>query len=242
MYKKIQEKKSEFVSLLPDDQDFFDWLDQSNLWCCLFSMLKLTGKQVSKNTVVSMISGEILEDVPLSLYAFSKSLRDVYADMKSYISMQSTLDKRMLNRWMGMFPESDGAEALYRLKNPVVREWNLIPVHFRSIDEEFDALFKRVQRVKSEMDPVSAVSYMHLAIDKLYPYGENTVVMAFLAVMYRLMQLGIPMPELLTDPDAYNRAVAAFVNNADISSFNDVLMKSICTRLDSICSMLRQYE
>ena len=243
MYKKILEKKAEFASVLPDDQEFFDWLDQSNLWCWLYSVFKLTGQPVSKNTVVSMISGEIMEDVPLSLYAFAKDLRDVYADMKSYISMQADLDKKMLNRWMGMFPLTDSdapAGKPYRLKNPIVREWELIPPHFRSIDEELDAPIKKAARGSDFQDPLSAVSWLHLEIDRIYPYGENTVTASFLAVLYRLLQLRIPMPEIMMEPDEYNRAVAKYVNSSDISAFNDALMNSIYARLDSICSLIKQ--
>ena len=243
MYKRILEKKAEFRSLLPDDQEFFDWLDQSSLWCWLYSVFKIIKQPVPKNTIVPMLSGEIREDVPLSLYAFAKVLRDVYADMKSFISMQATLDKKMLNRWMGMFAEENeggSASKPYRLKNPVVREWDLIPVHFRTIDEELDSPFKKALRIKDAQDPVAAISYLHLEIDRIYPYGENTVIASFLVVLYCLMQLGIPMPEFLMEPDDYNRAVAKYVNSSDISDFNDALMKSIYSRLDSICNMIKQ--
>ena len=243
MYKKILEKKAEFASLLPDDQEFFDWLDQSNLWCWLYSVFKIMGQPVPKNTVVSMISGEIREDVPLSLYAFAKDLRDVYADMKSYISMQADLDKKMLNRWMEMFPrtDSDAPEGRpYRLKNPVVREWELIPVHFRSIDEELDALFKKASRGSDHQDPLSAVSWLHLETDRIYPYGENTVIASFLAVLYSLLKLRIPMPEMMMEQDEYNRAVAKYVNSSDISDLNDALMKSIYARLGNICGLIKQ--
>ena len=245
MYKQILEKKAEFVSLLPDDQEFFDWLDQSNLWCWIYSVFKITGQPISKSTIVPMLSGEIRDDIPLSLYAFAKDLRDIYADMKSFISMQADLDKKMLNRWAEMIFETDReapAGKPYRLKNPVVREWDLIPLHFRSIDEELDVPIKKAARIKDFQDPLSAVSWLHLEIDRMYPYGENTVTAAFLAVLYRLMQLGIPMPQLQMEPDEYNRAVAKYVNRSDISGFNNTLMRSIYSRLDNICSMIRQAQ
>ena len=243
MYKKILEKKAEFVSLLPDDQEFFDWLDQSNLWCWIYSVFKITGQPVPKNTIVSMLSGEIREDVPLSLYAYAKDLRDVYADMKSFISMQADLDKKMLNRWAEMMFGRDSeapAGKPYRLKNPVVREWDLIPLYFRSIDEELDAPFKKTSRLNDFTDPLAAVSWLHLEIDRMYPYGENTSSAAFLAVLYRLMQLGIPMPELEAEPDEYNKAVARYVSSSDISGIYDMLTEGIYERLDNICGMIRQ--
>ena len=152
MYEMIKQKQSELAACMPQSPEFVSWLQQSDLWCWLYSFLRIQGEKVSKNSIVAAFSGELKDDIPLSLYAFVKNYKDVYQDMKTSLAMGDTLSLKMLNRWAGMLLDKDDAvpeETLYRTRNPIVYEWGLIPVHFREIREELTGVLKAAAAAKT---------------------------------------------------------------------------------------------
>ena len=241
MYENIIQKRDQLLRAIPSGPEFASWLEESDLWCWLYSCFRITGRPVSKKTVVSMLSGEIIEDVPLNLFAFASDLRSIHADMKSYLLMQAVPDRRMLNRWAAKLlgkDDRDPSKELYRQNNPVVYDWDLVPAHFRSIHEELDALMKKYSRLSD--DPVLSVCRLHLEINKLYPYGEDTATVAFAAVLYQLMRLRLPVPELSIDTEEYNRLVAEYIKKGDISGFAEMFAKSLNERIDAVRSIALQ--
>ena len=245
MYSMILQKKAELKAMMPDDPEFTSWLEQSDLWCWLYSLLRIMGKRVSKGSVVAILAGELRDDVPLSLYAFVKSCKDVYYDMKSSLQMQSALDVKLLNRWAGMLLDKDSVfpeATLYRSNNPIVYEWELIPAHFREIKERFAEIFKNAAQVKDPKLSIEKAAYICLETNRLYPYGEDTVIASSAALLYQILEMGLPMPELPVGDVEYNKMIAKYVEDKDPSAFINMLERSIYNRLDAVISIARQAE
>jgi len=243
MYSMILQKKAELAANLPKNAEFRVWTEQSDMWCWLYSLFRIMGRRVSKSSVVAMLAGELRDDVPLSLYAFVKNYKDVYYDMKSSLSMHDTLDLKMLNRWAGMLLDKDCSapeRSLYRTNNPIVYEWELIPSHFREIREQLTGVLRTAAQIKDPEDPVDKAAYVHLEINRLYPYGEDTIIVSSAALLYQIMELGLPVPELSVGDIEYNKMIVKYVEDQDRSAFTDMLSRSIYNRLDAVLSIARQ--
>ena len=243
MYEMILKKKQELLESMPKNPQFSAWLEQSDLWCWLYSVFRISGQRGSNASVVAMLAGELRDDVPLSSYAFVKNYKDVYYDMKRCIQMQATLDVRMLDRWAGMLLGKDFAapeRTLYRTNNPIVYEWELIPAHFRQIREELSGILRTAAQVKDPKDPLDKAAFVHLEVDRLYPYGEDTAAVSMAALLYQILQLGLPVPELSVGDIEYNKMIAKYVEDKDRSAFTDMLERSIYNRLDAVLSLARQ--
>lgn len=243
MYEMIQQKSKELAACMPSNPQFWTWIEQSDLWCWLYSMFRVSGRKMSKNSIVAMVAGELRDDAPLSAYALVNNCKIIYSDMKSYISMQADLDVRMLNRWAGMLldkPSADPAETLYRQNNPIIYEWELIPAHFREINAKLTELLRTAAQIKDPKDPMDKISYVHLEIDRLYPYGEDTAMVAGLALMYLILQLGLPVPELSVGDIEYNKMIAKYAEDLDREPFRDMLSRSVYNRLDVVTGLARQ--
>ena len=243
MYEMIRQKKAQLAEVMPSNPEFKGWLEQSDLWCWLYSMFRISDQRLSKSSVVALLAGELRDDVPLSAYAFVKSYKDVYYDMKSYLAMGADLDIKMLDRWAGMIlgkSSSYPAETLYRQNNPIIYEWELIPAHFREIKERLSEILRTAAGIKDPADPLDKASYVHLEIDRLYPYGEDTVFISCAALMYLIMQLGLPVPELPIGDIEYNRMIAKYAEDLDRSDFLGMLSRSVFNRLDAVVNLARQ--
>ena len=243
MYDMIRQKKAQLDACMPPDPEFRTWLEQSDLWCWLYSMLRISGQRMAKTSVVALVAGELRDDIPLNAYAMAKGFKDVYSDMKNCISMGLDLDTKILDHWAGMLldkPSEDSTNGLYRQNNPIIYEWELIPVHFRQIKEELTALLRKAAQIKEPKDPIDKASYVHLELDRLYPYGEQTYLVSGAALMYQIMQLGLPLPELAVGDIEYNKMVAKYCDDLEREDFCDMLSRSVFNRLDAVLGLAKQ--
>ena len=243
MYDMILQKKKELQGCMPDNPEFHTWLEESDIWCWAYSLLRVQGQRISKDIVVATQAAELRDDIPLSLYAFVGSCKSVYFDMKTSIAMGDRLDLKMLNRWAGMLLDKSSAEpekTLYRTNNPVIYEWELIPVHFRELRDELSAVLRTAAQAKDMEDPLDAAAYAHLEIDRLYPYGEDTVAVSFAALVYMLLKLGLPVPELSVGDIEYNKMIAKYAEDRSRSDFKGMLERSVFNRVDAVLGLAKQ--
>ena len=99
MKELLNEKLKVYRELGPVLPEARKWLEDSNLWMLLYTVLCQRGVRVEKKTLVDILSGRIMEDVNIDLYGFCFRLRDVYKDMISSVEMQATLNTKMLDGW-----------------------------------------------------------------------------------------------------------------------------------------------
>ena len=245
MTEAISEKLAQIKARRPADPEFKKWLEQSDLWCWMYSLYRITGRRISRSTVATVLEGEFRDDIALVDYAFAGYCRDMYADMRGYLSMDADLDARMLSRWAGMISSPQGPHqegTFYRLNNPIVYEWELIPPHFREIGSMADGLLRSLQPIEKQSAPIDAAGRLHLELDRLYLFGEDTIMLSMAALFYLFRKLGLPFPELSATDTEYNKMTARYLETRDSSDFTGMLERSIYNRLDSILDLLKQAE
>jgi len=240
MYKSIEEKISVFNQKKPFRKDFSLWIEESSLWGWIFTCLKLRGTPIEKGAVVSLLRGEIMEQIPLEIYDFVYRYRDVYRDIKNSLEMKSTLTEKLLNRYYDMLFEE--SQTRYRQNNPVIYEWHYNPPHFRDIEDQLDLFFRNFAVEGKNMDPLSAAAVMHLRILEIYPYGIQSVTMASVALLYMLMEKDLPVPHLFASEQEYNTQVSVYLHSGDISLFKEMLGRSLLNRLNVLLQVSEALE
>ena len=123
----LNEKLKAYRALGPVLPEARKWLEESNLWMLLYTVLCQRGVRIEKKTLVDILAGRIMEDVHIDLYGFCFRLRDVYKDMISAVEMQATLNTKMLDGWYEDLLEPDG--PVHRKDNAVVYDVGFIPCH-----------------------------------------------------------------------------------------------------------------
>ncbi|MCQ2552411.1 MAG: hypothetical protein MJ148_03570 [Clostridia bacterium] len=233
MLKQIEAKLNEVKTNLPDNAQFKEWLLNSNLWSWIYSCFLAQGQNVSKPCIVDMTEGKLRDEAPLSCYTFVLAVKDIYMDMQNDISMLSDPSLKLFKRWAKLFGCED-----YRQSNPVIFEYGFVPCHFRMIDEELDEAFRKY--ASSREDGIKASADLFLDIIKAFPYDEETVDMAFVVLMYCLLEHGYPLPELgLTERD-FNAMISECMKEKDYSNFYSLLGRNIYNRLDAILLIEKQ--
>ena len=235
MNELLNEKLREYKALGPVLPEARKWLEDSNLWMLLYTVLCQRGVRIDKQTLVDILSGRIMEDVNIDLYGFCFRLRDVYRDMISAVEMQATLNTKMLDGWYVDLMEPDG--PVHRKDNAVVYDIGFIPCHFSEISERMTHLFKAMDSVT---DGALKAAELQMGIINIYAYGQDSVTMALLAAAYALLQAGIPLPAYPVSEDEYRRLMSSCINESNEEPFCSMHYRSLINRLETVIQVYRE--
>ena len=231
----LNEKLKIYRSLDPVLPEARKWLEDSNLWMLLYTVLCQRGVRIEKKTLVEILSGQILENVHIDLYGFCFRLRDVYKDMISAVEMQATLNTRMLDGWYQDLLEPDG--PVHRRDNAVVYDIGFIPCHFSEITERMDRLFKSMAGIE---DGALKAAELQMGIINIYAYGQESITMALLAAAYALLEAGIPLASYPVSEDEYRRLISACINEGDEEPFCSMHYRSLINRLETVIQVYQE--
>ena len=231
----LNEKLKIYRSLDPVLPEARKWLEDSNLWMLLYTVLCQRGVRIEKKTLVEILSGQILENVHIDLYGFCFRLRDVYRDMISAVEMQATLNTKMLDGWYQDLLEPDG--PVHRRDNAVVYDIGFIPCHFSEITERMDRLFKSMAGID---DGALKAAELQMGIINIYAYGQESITMALLAAAYALLEAGIPLASYPVSEDEYRRLMSACINEGDEEPFCSMHYRSLVNRLETVIQVYQE--
>lgn len=231
----LKAKLNEFRAFTDTRPEAKLWLEDSNLWMGLYTVLCLRSVRVDRKDLVQILKGQILEDINIELYGFCHRFRAVYREMISSIEMQADLDIKILDGWYSqIFQPGDG--VLHRQDNGVVYDIGFIPCHFKDINNQMADLFRRARGAR---DAAHKSALTHLGLVEIYPYGKDSVSMALVAGMYTLMQGGIPVPSYPLSEDEYIKLISESINGHNSDPFMDMHYRSLVNRLETV---IRVYE
>ena len=222
-------KESPFKS-----REFNSWLKESSLWMSVYSCLRVKGVEMDKRQLVDVLSGGIVEDLPIDVYNFVINYKELYKDMQACVSMQMSLDEKLIKRFSDiLFGEDE-----YRKSNPIIYKWGYIAPHFNEMGSMLTEALRHNLHVE---DAVDRAVDAHNAIAAIYPFGENSPVIALAALYYVLMNEGIPLPAITADFEEYNRIMRSDFEE-HTNEFELMIERSLINRLDSVISLGREAD
>lgn len=243
MYQKIAERLTELQNGMPENPQFAEWIEQSNMWSWVYSMFRISAVSISRSCVVDMLAGNVRENVSLRAHAFAQDCRRIYGEMRNFCDKKKPVDIGMIEHWAAVFANSGKdirSEDLYRTNNPIIYEWGIIPEHFSSLQVDLEIMLKWYSLDTDPANPIRDAVRLHLELNKMYPFGANTFFVSMALLMYSLMLLGIPLPELEADDVIYNHLMTDYISDGNEGPFLEMLEKSILNRLDSIIDLEKQ--
>ncbi len=238
MEELILSKLDEYKRLKGSDPQLSAWIRDSNLWYWLYSALRLYGKPLDKHQILSILAGELQENVALDTYSFIHGYSAVYKDMVNCLEMQANPDLKILSRWYCTIFSTD--EAQFRRTNPVVYQWDFVPPHFLDVRKLTDSLLKNSYKSRDEGYFLENACMVHLDFLKIYPFGEESIIMAGLLMMYVMMSYGCPLPSLTAGERDYTMLVYKYIHDGDPEPFISMVERSTLNRLEAVISLCRQ--
>jgi hypothetical protein len=73
---------------------------------------------------------------------------------------------------------------------------------------------------------------MHLGMLEIYPYGEDTLALAGVALLFEIQSAGLPAGSLFVSEQEYHSQIASYLRTGHTEPFREMLMRSLINRLD----------
>ena len=236
MYDSLDAKIAEYRSLGIEDPRLKNWIRESSLWYWLYGTLRIRGAGIGKEQILSILDGQLSEDLPLDLYSFVLGYASMYADMQLSGQMEPDPDIRLLARWGTML----GHELSMRDTNPVLYHWGFVPCHFREVTNELRRVMREYSAGAGKRHFIDRAAALHLGVIKVYPFKEETLDMAGALLLYSFICAGLPAPDLGVSREEYDKLVKRYTADGDASAFCGMLADSLSKRLDQVISVCRR--
>ena len=214
--------------------EFRAWIKDSNLWMSVYSCLRVRGIEMDKKELVDIIAGGISLDIPIDIYNFVHNYHDLFRDMSASIDMQQSIDSALLLRFFNILTGGN----TFRSNNPIIYKWGYIAPHFNEIPERLTEYSRRLSRLDN---PFDKAVYAHNGLAVIYPFGDDSAVMALVAMYYVLMSSGIALPSITADGEEYDRIMKEDLESGS-NQFEQMMERSLINRLDSVISLGREAE
>lgn len=242
MYREIKKKVLILNNRKPYSEEITSYIGEMNQMDWITSCLRLSGMPVTQESVQKIIKGELLIDISLKNHQLIHRYVDVLKQIQNMREMGTELtEKGLLQLYEILFepePETDGEGryTLYRRNNPVLVEWAYNPPHFNDVKEQMDILFQwlAVEQgiANPDMNPIHRAAALHNKMVEIYPFGENSVVMARVSMLYELMTAGFPPPRLTMSEQEYNGVIVLYLKKEDNMPLYDAVLKGVYNQLE----------
>lgn len=247
MYREIKKKILILKNRKPFNPETADYIAEMNRLDWISSCLKLSGTPVSREGVQKIMKGELLVDVSLKTHLLIHRYVDMIRHIESMLEMGTELsEKELIELYRMLFnpepeTEPDGTVTFYRRSNPVLVEWEYNPPYFDDVREQMGLIFHWAAQervgINPDMNPMLRAAVLHNKIAEIYPFGEESAVMARAAMLYELMSAGLPPVRLDMSEQEYNCAVVLYLRKEDSTPLYEVLEKSVYNQLELMAQL-----
>lgn len=200
------------------------------IWCCLH----LDGSAVTKEQIDQIIEGELVRDISLGEYGLIDRYWSLFREIDTQLDLKNELSEKVLLRFYDLlFPDNGG----YRRGNPILRQWNYNPPHFKDVPEGMRDIFHWYACAEYPGNPLMKAAALHQKLMVLYPFGEDTGTMALLALLYHLMFHGLYPFVLNLSESEYNDTICFYLKNQEVEPLYRAVARGVYNRLEVLLQM-----
>jgi len=239
MFREIKEKMKLLEARKPFDRETFEAIETLNAVDWAYSCLSLNGSQVTKETVLKIVSGHFVVEATVEDHAMIERHEDTLKEAARLLEMDNDLTERVLNRLCSKFHSEE--MLTYRRGNPVILTFGFNPVYSKDIQSEMEELFRWLYgddaSPEINSNEILKAAMLHNRFIEIYPYEEYSEEVAIIVMYYFLMQRGYPPFTIRFSRQEYYNAVSAYLKKNDIAPFYNCIERSIFNKLDVLLQM-----
>lgn len=194
-------------------------------------MLSVSGSQLSRNDILSMINGEPALNATIE----ESRLTDVCADMRSEFellcNMHTEPDSAMICRLHALLAaENDDHD--YRRGTPQIREMALTPPH----SSEISGLMRHMEidLAASRADSIDRAVLLHDMVMSIWPFNEYNDATAYAVMSYSLLSAGYPLPSIELTQYEHRRLTAEYIHKGTSAGLTSMLLINLINEYENL--------
>lgn len=237
MIQKIADKYVKLSKLRPFTPEVNHYLARECridwIWCDL----RLEGSAVSREQIEQILAGELVREIHLGEYARIDSYWKLFPFLNGLLDMETELSEPIFRR---LYDHLASDNQGYRRSNPILRQWNYNPPHFKDVEEQMGLLFHWYANASYPGNPLMKAVVLHDKILEIYPFGDDSCTMARLALLYHLLYNGLYPFVLNMGEQEYHDSMREYLKKEDCTMLYHAVERGVFNRLEILLQMMAE--
>ncbi|MBP3385185.1 MAG: Fic family protein [Firmicutes bacterium] len=237
MYQELQKLKVKLQTGRPYSRQMTEQireLDLQDFICC--GML-LEGDDLTRGDIIGMIDGEMPKQVSLKQCMAVRNYQALMDEFHNCLDLSCSLDLKLLLRFYSILTGKDDG---FRRSNYTAVDFKYVPPHSTEIENRLNQLFKNVYR--SNLNEIRNAACVHCGILAVYPFEEDSGVMARIAMNYYLMEKGYSPVSLRYNYSEYLSTMTECLRDDNDALFFWGLERAVFNKLTQVIQMIESEE
>ncbi len=237
MFREIKKKKVVLKSREPFSAEARLALQKSDLEDLILTNMRLEGSDLTREDIASILDGNVKKDITINDHILIRRISHLKMEMESMLEMRTSLSLKTVRRFYALIAGLDEADVSYRTSNYYVEELGCRQPDFQDIGEQMEILEDELLRSGEGGNELYDATLLHCRLIEIFPFAEYNGILARTILYYRLMGLGYPIFALNFSKAEYDRAVAGYLKDDDISVLYGGLERSLYNKMEQILKL-----
>lgn len=233
MYDEIQRKLARLSARKPYGESVEAYLAETDLTDWIFSCLRLSGSDLTRESVQKILRGEIVSDVALNqhqqLYSCTGAMKRLQ-DMKE-MRYDLLCDSGIRKLYQVVFQR----EGEYRRRDPILPQWDYMPPHFSEVEEQMGLFYSQV--AQEDHNPLMRACRIHMKLLEIYPFGQESEDLARYALLYEMLCADLPVTVISMSEQEYNVCVMNYLKTDDPLPFYMSMERAVYNKVEVMLQM-----
>lgn len=237
MYQELQRLKVGIQSKKPYPRSVAEQLKALDLLDLTVCGMLLEDGGLTRTDISGMIDGDMPKEVSLKQCMAVRNFQGLMDDFHNCLDLRCSLDIKLLLRFYGILTGKDGE---FRRSNYTAVDLRYVPPHSTEIGDKLNQLFKNVYR--SNANDIRNAAMIHCGILAIYPFEEESGLMARVAMNYYLMEKGYPPVALVYNYDEYMSTMTECLKDDNDALFFWGLERAVFNKLTQVMQIIESEE
>lgn len=237
MYQELQKRKVDLQSRKPYSRQVAEQIKALNALDYICCGMLLDGAELSREELQGMLDGEMPKQASLKQCMMVRNYMGLMDVIQDSLDLGCSLDIRLLLKFHEILT---GESSGFRKSNFMALDFKHVPPHHTEIENKLNMLFRNIY--KSNSNEIRNAALIHCGIMAIYPFEQDSGIMARLAMNYYLQENGFLPVALGYSYDEYMSTMTQCLKDDSEALFFWGLERAEFNKLDHVLQIIESEE
>ena len=237
MYQELQKRKSDLESRKPYSRQTAEKIKRLNTLDYICCGMILDGADLSRMELQGMMDGEMPKTASLKQCMMVRNYFGLMDVIQDSLGLRCSLDSKLILKFHEILT---GQMKGFRKSNFMAVDFKYVPPHSTEIESKLNILFRNVYG--SDANVIRNAAMIHCGILAIYPFEEESGLMARIAMNYYLQEKGFLPVALGYNYDEYMSTMTECLRDDNEALFFWGLERAEFNKLDYVLQIIESEE
>ena len=237
MYQELQRLKVDLQSKKPYSRQVTVQLKELDTLDYICSGMILDGEGLTRDDIQGMLDGEMPKEASLKQCMMVRNYQELMDVIQDSLDLKCSLDIKLLMKFHSILT---GKDTGLRKSNYMAVDFKYVPPHSTEIEAKLNQLLRNIY--KSNTNEIRNAAMIHCGILAIYPFEEDSGLMARVAMNYYLQEKGYLPVALGYNYDEYMSTMTECLRDDNEALFFWGLERAVYNKLTQVQQIIDTAE